>query len=1538
MAENTILSLCFPSPTPAQAGPVDKTITNAFQQLCVDIGHSHHCQVLLDVSLNSTPAKKRLSIETHQSVYNVTISGAYQNVMLARGALMRNSPLKPRLTIKISKASISADAFSDPGSTSASHAISTTTGGSAAKDAESVTLSTVGTQVVSSSILSATKSSAATDSVDSDTQGGVDSLPTADATFTSTDPAEASLSNSSRPVSSSSIPVPSTTTSFSSYFTVHPQFKAQVDQISASTKTTISLVSSQFHAPPSTKSVVAAHARQEMVELQISGSWENAEAARLLLLVTIDALQPGIVQEKLQVELKYQNMIGGRKRQDVQGLMAKTRTSIYMASPFVQTVNKGGSPVDPRFNEIYITGEPAKVQTAKEILARSYTRSQAAAPACTRQVNIASRKLDWMLLNHRDKLRTIMIDNASFIAFPPLGASHPIIFVYGESRVNVERTIRTVMQLSSQFHSGSINLLSPVRDNLLAIPMSPPNALSPIANISKLVSQASGAEVEFRSSGFSVFGNEIQTRIAVQYLSDVDFIKTLHYEVKFSVELANEHREFISGKKNGKINRIMKATGAKIKFDPCNEYNFYVDLSSTIAIKAVEALALLQEELPAEISFYVPETYHKRIIGVGGKNIQRIMKKYGVYVKFSNSEEFANLGGYFDNLDNVVARTPSKNAMNLDNLKHAVMELVNPKDKDFVHHSLSIPKHHHLALLSDHASALSELHDATNATVRFPEKETGSDIVWISGPEALIQQATSMLLSMVDEQYVYPVPFSEAMDRVLAKPEFKTEIMDRMKNEWNMTLVPPPVREMVAASNDEGEHKTALNSALKEAATESIRPATNGHHETGDSPKDSKDVDDGNDKNDKNDEKLAKSLSNLTDSDDDGEDNEEEDHLFVFKYSRNNEDYLQNAKELLVQFLIDNQIEVYDDEIRVQRPRSDSFAEAFPHFNSKILSSVAGGELPTQAPAFLNYSLFENAGNAFETLNRAPGPGNVGQATGVAGTSSMVESDIRALFSHGSSPGLPPLASSPPHWPEQHSRQLTSVSGSSSGTNAATAASGPSFAPGQMSSAQQQGGHSISYNRLTSLPIDPWASPGKQQQQHQQRQHSQSVSGYSGSLSQFRTPPPGMSNAGAGNSFYTPSVHSQQSQMFSPEGPYGGSMGYQTPITTPSSHRYSSNNSPIQGGSNNLGNFTGMMGQQSPQHHQNLHHQPLPQRPMSGTSGSRDNMQYLDDKMVPGSAFGPGYGPTLNSGSNRGQQHQIIYQQQQSGQAYSPTSSYGQSIQYPQQRQRHSSHNSTTSHHTMFLGPIGGGLGSTGGSVNSDDISTEDESDEPFDDMRNRYRSYHAHFQHQPFQGGNAGFSAHGSPSVHGNRRGSVPSMGSMYSNQQLYQSGSPQPATPPPNVVRLSNSSSDLYGRKSLVSTMVRHSIGQQQPLGTLGGPLPGISGSNESTRNISSLSSGSTFGNNERDLLSSGLGGIIGGGTISHSGHYNTHAPSNYSSHVNSSVHTNGNASIGHNESRLSGSVSLMDSSLPASTAPFLAESPLDRPGQHLVGGWDR
>ena len=206
----------------------------------------------------------------------------------------------------------------------------------------------------------------------------------------------------------------------------------------------------------------------------------------------------------------------------------------------------------------------------------------------------------------------------------------------------------------------------------------------------------------------------------------------------------------------------MKSANVKIKFETFNEHNFLIDISGNDA-SVLQGLTLLQEELPAEISFHVPESYHKRIIGVGGRSIQRIMKKYGVYVKFSNAEEFAAMGGYNDNEDNVVARTPAKNAMNLENLKQSVMELVNPKvrssfrlsglgayftgqDKDYIHETVAIPRKYHRTLLGEKSIFIHDIEGKTNSTVRFPDKETASDLVTIFGPESQVQIAATMLL------------------------------------------------------------------------------------------------------------------------------------------------------------------------------------------------------------------------------------------------------------------------------------------------------------------------------------------------------------------------------------------------------------------------------------------------------------------------------------------------------------------------------------------------------------------------------------------------------------------------------------------------------------------------------------------------------------------------------------------------------------------------------------------------------------------------
>jgi hypothetical protein len=75
----------------------------------------------------------------------------------------------------------------------------------------------------------------------------------------------------------------------------------------------------------------------------------------------------------------------------------------------------------------------------------------------------------------------------------------------------------------------------------------------------------------------------------------------------------------------------------QIIFDSFREYNFDIDVIAPTYDSMKQGMTLVEQEMPASISFHVPDQYHKRIIGIGGQHIQRIMKKHSVFVKFSNA-------------------------------------------------------------------------------------------------------------------------------------------------------------------------------------------------------------------------------------------------------------------------------------------------------------------------------------------------------------------------------------------------------------------------------------------------------------------------------------------------------------------------------------------------------------------------------------------------------------------------------------------------------------------------------------------------------------------------------------------------------------------------------------------------------------------------------------------------------------------------------------------------------------------------------------
>ncbi|AFM98515.1 hypothetical protein EHEL_061460 [Encephalitozoon hellem ATCC 50504] len=142
--------------------------------------------------------------------------------------------------------------------------------------------------------------------------------------------------------------------------------------------------------------------------------------------------------------------------------------------------------------------------------------------------------------------------------------------------------------------------------------------------------------------------------------------------VEGEMDIETETVEFLCGKKNGKITRIMRdvCCGIAIHKRPGSTRIHMVISGSSGAFKS--ALEMIEDEFPEELTFYIDERHHKRIIGYGGKNIQKIMKKHGVYIKFMNERERKR----FAYKDNVVIKTPRKNIENLVNMKNDVMGLI----------------------------------------------------------------------------------------------------------------------------------------------------------------------------------------------------------------------------------------------------------------------------------------------------------------------------------------------------------------------------------------------------------------------------------------------------------------------------------------------------------------------------------------------------------------------------------------------------------------------------------------------------------------------------------------------------------------------------------------------------------------------------------------------------------------------------------------------------------------------------------------------
>lgn len=197
--------------------------------------------------------------------------------------------------------------------------------------------------------------------------------------------------------------------------------------------------------------------------------------------VVFGIFQSGLHSDVCEIDYKLHNIISGRKRSVIQTIQEETATNIYFPTPLTGILGSGPS-ISPRDNLllskqnlIFITGEFFGVQRARDMLFQvSLHKSKM---IISRDTAILPRKLDWLLLlssessstassslddDHHDKVhdlrdrledqvKNIMFDNGTFINFPMVGSQASLISVYGDHRVNIERTLRALMNLVRSF-------------------------------------------------------------------------------------------------------------------------------------------------------------------------------------------------------------------------------------------------------------------------------------------------------------------------------------------------------------------------------------------------------------------------------------------------------------------------------------------------------------------------------------------------------------------------------------------------------------------------------------------------------------------------------------------------------------------------------------------------------------------------------------------------------------------------------------------------------------------------------------------------------------------------------------------------------------------------------------------------------------------------------------------------------------------------------------------------------------------------------
>ena len=379
------------------------------------------------------------------------------------------------------------------------------------------------------------------------------------------------------------------------------------------------------------------------------------------LKVLIDLCLKGYLIEAINVPIGIIPLIGGgsgsasadgkQKFASFEQIAKQCKANIYL--PSLTT--------EPLELNIWLTAKSAaEVLVTKTMLNKLISTE---GQLVTLKTTLDQNKLDLMMLHDKKELQGLMLKYSVTLQFPKFGEQ--TITVQGLEIAKIEECAKAINNIAARYYT-----LTGFSHSIMSLQQ----ACCNYTKTCTLVANEQNYE-------FAITGSAKEIKSLLHTACDSC------NQLNLRLELNIEQKEFISGKKNGKLLKILNQLNnvPTFKFSNNNEYNFFIDIlvqqqqqqqqqqQNHVILNTIE---LIELELPSELRFNIPEVFHKSVIGNGGSIIQSIMKRYNVFIKFSSNYDKSTNLYCLQRESNVLIKCPRKNMLNIPLVKDEIDLLV----------------------------------------------------------------------------------------------------------------------------------------------------------------------------------------------------------------------------------------------------------------------------------------------------------------------------------------------------------------------------------------------------------------------------------------------------------------------------------------------------------------------------------------------------------------------------------------------------------------------------------------------------------------------------------------------------------------------------------------------------------------------------------------------------------------------------------------------------------------------------------------------